>query len=339
MKCSYIKKLFSQYLEGDLGEKENTLISEHLKACNKCSKELDLLKETVSLLKTRESVQPPPDFVVQVRKKIEVRRWWKEAVRLIFIPWHIKIPVEAIATILITCLLYYIFQQQIPPVSVPKIEKKAILTEEIRDISREMKEDKLSVELQKVADYGKAPSFEGKGQVIEDTKLPPKAIQKSYKELPKKALQFKERRAAPLKAAEYYRFTKHKDEAEHWDSVALSRGVEDEVGQLTVEDGLPEITTQELREKEVPLLQEELHLALKRPKKDLLKIKTYLSLLNAENIKERVDEITGERVISFQIKEKDYLRLAEKLIQMEAIEPREVKETVGEEISVRLKIR
>lgn len=289
MKCFHIKKLLSQYLDGGLGEKENELVSGHLKICSKCSKELDLLNETVSLLKAKESIEPPQDFVVQVRKKIESRRWWKEAIKLIFIPWKIKIPVEAIATILTACLLFYVCRDQMPPTPVTVMREKSAEIEEA----------------EKVIKKEVAPKTEEIKGVADKTKAPVRA---------EIAVPRDERVLSALKYKELELKTRERREYDY---------------SLVVAEG----------EAQAPLVKEELILTLKKPKKDLLRTKKYLDLLHAKDIEEGFDEIAGETIIDFQISRKDYLKLIRKLIQMEAIEPKEVKEIRSESVKVKLRIR
>lgn len=329
MKCSDIKKLLSGYLDGDLGEMEKLLVSEHLGICANCSNELDLLKETVSLLKTREPVEPPPDFVVQVRKKIEPRRWWKEAVKIIFLPWHIKIPAEAIATIVIVCILYYIYQQPQQPSPVKPVEPEHI-EEGVKE--KELKEEaKVPVrELTRGAatqapppeksmaeedlDYIKTPSIERpaekQGELVSRRRF------EYEKEIEVRPTAMGER---GIEGFEY--------KYDVADSYRITGGVEQAVPSLSEE--ADEIIPEQI----------ELLLTLKKPKKDLLRIRKYISILNAKEIAESYDEAIREKNIIIQIKGKNYLKLAEKLIQMDAIEPQEVKEFSGEDIRVRLRIR
>lgn len=278
MKCSNIKKLLSGYLDGDLEEKESIIVSDHLKICANCSRELDLLKETISLIKIREPVTPPPDFVFQIRKKIEARRWWKEALKIIFYPWHIKIPAEAIATVVIVCALYLMYHEPVPLKKPEKmVEKPLPITETTH-----------------------APELEFR----EEAKEAPSA--KREKSLA--VSMYRER------AVDYY------------------KGISRVYPQM--EQGVKKTAERAERAE-----YKELILTLKNPKKDILKIKKYILLLDAKETLESSDESAGERIINFQIKRKNYPKLTEKLIQMGAIKPQDIPSCEEEDITLKLKIR
>ena len=41
MRCSKAEKYFSPYIDGELGERESTLLESHLAQCERCSGKLD----------------------------------------------------------------------------------------------------------------------------------------------------------------------------------------------------------------------------------------------------------------------------------------------------------
>lgn len=75
MKCKKIKKRLVDYIEDELRDSEKKVIDEHLKICNKCSMELNSLRETISL--TKKAIVPRiserfwVNFLPNVREKIE----------------------------------------------------------------------------------------------------------------------------------------------------------------------------------------------------------------------------------------------------------------------------
>lgn len=336
MKCSDIKNLLSGYLDGDLGEKENILVSEHLKICSNCSKELDLLKETVSLLKAREPVEPPADFVVQVRKKIEARRWWKEAIKIIFYPWHIKIPAEAIATVLIACLVYYIYHQEIQQMPI-KLEKPIMTEEGIYEVGETQKalgekageaqkqyvaEEEKEIKILKFDHYKEEAKklYQRQREILKTAKTREKVV--SYARSPEildkdigKKYEYLQR-TVPAVSKKIYelsdRLVKSKEEQ------PITLGAE-------VELVKPE-----------PI---ELSVTLINPKKDFLKIRKYISLLNGKITEEVFNEEKREQIIILHIDKNNYLVLIKKLIVIGDVEPLEIKKPTEEDIIVKLKIK
>lgn len=113
MECTRTEDLLSGYLDGDLPEGEREGIAAHLGQCPRCAEEERALKETLSLLRNLPAEKAPPGLLEGVLRRIGQE---KEAVPLwkkLFLPAHIKIPLEAAAVALIFLLAYGI-QKEIP---------------------------------------------------------------------------------------------------------------------------------------------------------------------------------------------------------------------------------
>jgi hypothetical protein len=128
MECIRAENLLSAYLDGDLPEREREGFSEHLRQCPRCAGEEKALKETLSLLRNLPAEKAPPGLLEGVRRRIgqekETVPLWKK----LFLPAHIKIPLEAAAVVLIFLLAYGI-QKEMPATkpspSPPAIEMAA----------------------------------------------------------------------------------------------------------------------------------------------------------------------------------------------------------------------
>ncbi|MBL7073839.1 zf-HC2 domain-containing protein [candidate division KSB1 bacterium] len=70
MKCRFIKKRLSAYLDGELPEEEGKRISDHLKFCPRCAAEVQELQGVWDLLGTWERVEPTPFLWEKVRKRV-----------------------------------------------------------------------------------------------------------------------------------------------------------------------------------------------------------------------------------------------------------------------------
>jgi anti-sigma factor RsiW len=117
MECTRTENLLSAYLDGDLPEREREGFAEHLRQCPLCAGEEKALKQTLSLLRNLPAEKAPPELLQRVRHRIgqekETVPLWKK----LFLPLHIKIPLEAAAVALIFLLAYGI-QKEMPATKV-----------------------------------------------------------------------------------------------------------------------------------------------------------------------------------------------------------------------------
>lgn len=70
MNCKEAKELLSDYLDQRLTLSRLALIREHIKICSACAGELEELRETVALIGSLDEIEPAPDFLAQVNRKI-----------------------------------------------------------------------------------------------------------------------------------------------------------------------------------------------------------------------------------------------------------------------------
>lgn len=74
MDCERIRPFLDDFAEGELKPPHKQKVEEHLKACPLCRKELASIREVIRLLRESGQVEEPPDFLQQVRQRIERRR-------------------------------------------------------------------------------------------------------------------------------------------------------------------------------------------------------------------------------------------------------------------------
>jgi hypothetical protein len=133
MICNDINNLLPAYLEDILSPEDKKCVEEHLRTCSLCRRNVVHLKKTDDLLHTLEEVEPPPFFEQRIMAAIREENRRKHGIlHKFFFPLHIKIPIQALATILITVLAFYVYQKsgpemkQLAPLPVP-------MTESVRD--------------------------------------------------------------------------------------------------------------------------------------------------------------------------------------------------------------
>lgn len=96
MKCNKAKRKLSAYLDNELKEKERYLISEHLKICENCKKELAVFSQQDNFIAELETIEPSLNFKPNFWQKIgdaehsarkplgndiaeKILRWWLPA--------------------------------------------------------------------------------------------------------------------------------------------------------------------------------------------------------------------------------------------------------------------
>jgi hypothetical protein len=112
MECTRTWNLLSSYLDGDISDGEQEEIADHIRQCSRCAEEERALRETLSLLRSLPTETAPPALLKGVQLRIGEETavpLWKK----LFLPAHIKIPLEAAAVVLVFLLVYGI-QKEMP---------------------------------------------------------------------------------------------------------------------------------------------------------------------------------------------------------------------------------
>ncbi|MFC1752727.1 DUF4349 domain-containing protein [Thermoproteota archaeon] len=101
MKNYHVIEKLSLYIDNALSQQEKTLVDQHLKECSECRHELELLKQTTSVVSQWQAPSPDPDFERQVRENIFNWEMEKEAVKM-KPKWRlIGVPATAVVGIII----------------------------------------------------------------------------------------------------------------------------------------------------------------------------------------------------------------------------------------------
>ncbi len=106
-----VSDLFSDYLEGELDASTQAQVSEHLKGCEQCRKELETFRQTLDALSGLRTLPPPDNFTRKVQQRIHKRSRGK-----FFGPERVlqRIPFEWISfvIIIIMLVLYMLMMEQ-----------------------------------------------------------------------------------------------------------------------------------------------------------------------------------------------------------------------------------
>ncbi|MBI4766888.1 MAG: DUF2275 domain-containing protein [Deltaproteobacteria bacterium] len=188
MTCPEIKTLLPGLLEGILSPEEQECVTSHLASCILCRRVLEDLKETDHLVKVLSEVEPPPFFEQRIMARIREEAGQKRGLlRMLFYPLQIKIPIQAMATILIVVLAFYVFQKSQPeiklitPLAIPRTEsdKGRIRDESLKTpLAPSVAKPTRPAPAVDLADkdhgpLAAAPSSESKGQAIRKAESPP----------------------------------------------------------------------------------------------------------------------------------------------------------------------
>ncbi|MBA4389950.1 MAG: hypothetical protein C0399_03330 [Syntrophus sp. (in: bacteria)] len=127
--CGDIENKLSAYLDGAVSAGEKQLIEEHLADCAHCSATLSELKKTGDLLRSLEEVDPPPWFTQKIMVRVREEATSKKGLfEKLFYPFHIKIPIEVMATCLVAVLVFSVYRTSGPEIKVLHEPQESLTT-------------------------------------------------------------------------------------------------------------------------------------------------------------------------------------------------------------------
>jgi hypothetical protein len=123
MTCKEIEDLLPGMIDGALPETEKKRIEAHLETCASCRKAFADLRKSDERVKSLEEVEPPPWLKTRVMARVREEAGQKEGIfRKLFYPLHVKVPIQALATVLIAVVAWNVyktgepeFRQMAPP--------------------------------------------------------------------------------------------------------------------------------------------------------------------------------------------------------------------------------
>jgi DNA phosphorothioation-dependent restriction protein DptG len=70
MNCKESNDYMMSYFDGNQNDIEHAQFKQHLKSCSCCSRDFESMKEIFCAIESKDSIEPPQDFEVNVMKKI-----------------------------------------------------------------------------------------------------------------------------------------------------------------------------------------------------------------------------------------------------------------------------
>jgi hypothetical protein len=111
MTCNEIENRLPAYRENLLSPEDRKIIAGHLNSCHICSRAFAGLKKAEALVHGLGEVEPPPFFEQKIMSRVREEAGKKQGIlRRLFYPLHIKIPIQALATLLVAVLTFYVYQ-------------------------------------------------------------------------------------------------------------------------------------------------------------------------------------------------------------------------------------
>lgn len=129
MECSDVQEKLSAYVDGMVSSEEKMFIDGHLKVCQKCNDSLADLKKTLGYVRDLEEIEPPPWLVQKVMARVRGEAEQRRGILAwLFYPFHIKLPLEALAAIFIAVTTVYVFKAVGPEVKLAKAPLEEVRT-------------------------------------------------------------------------------------------------------------------------------------------------------------------------------------------------------------------
>jgi hypothetical protein len=111
MTCREIEDRLPAYLEDFLSSEEKESIERHLTICSQCRQAVEDLKKADELVRDLGEVEPPAFLEQRIMSRIREESGQKKGLlRRLFYPLHIKVPIQALASVLIAVIGFYVYQ-------------------------------------------------------------------------------------------------------------------------------------------------------------------------------------------------------------------------------------
>ena len=125
--CQDFEKRLPAYQEGLISGQDKKDLEDHLRSCESCRLALQDLNQTRDLLGRLQEVDPPPWLTRKVMARVREETEGKRGLfRRLFYPLHIKIPLEATASILVVVLAVYVFKATEPEMPLLRAPSESI---------------------------------------------------------------------------------------------------------------------------------------------------------------------------------------------------------------------
>lgn len=111
MTCKEIETLLPGWIDGEVSGEEKRHMDEHLESCASCARALENLRKSTEWVRNLERVEPPPWLKTRIMAQVHEEAKRSGGIfRKLFFPLHIKVPIQALATILIAVVAWNVYK-------------------------------------------------------------------------------------------------------------------------------------------------------------------------------------------------------------------------------------
>jgi hypothetical protein len=171
-KCKSVENDLPLYLDDLLSTADKKEVEEHLESCPQCTKALIQLNKTKMMAQSLARVEPPPWLKQKTMAGVREQAEKKSFVQKWFYPVRVKIPVQIMATLVITVLAVYIYRSGdeqmksvLPPrASAPVIESQQ---DQLQEQKIKMSSDQAIQKEDQVTQKKEAPRAEVRARTVD----------------------------------------------------------------------------------------------------------------------------------------------------------------------------
>lgn len=110
MHCHEVHELFSGYFDDYLSDEERASVVTHLEACPSCLEEWERFQKTVAVVGSLGEIQAPSGLAARVLERVQRQPWPSRVLEWLLFPLHIKLPLEAMALLLIALGAVFLYK-------------------------------------------------------------------------------------------------------------------------------------------------------------------------------------------------------------------------------------
>ncbi len=111
MTCHEARDAFSDLYDNALSGAPLVTITQHLASCPDCRAEWAAFRRAMQAVSDLGGAEPSPGFAFRVRQRAEAPSWWRRTVQSLFLPLHVKLPIQALALVLVAFAGLLLYQR------------------------------------------------------------------------------------------------------------------------------------------------------------------------------------------------------------------------------------
>ncbi|HWU36630.1 MAG TPA: zf-HC2 domain-containing protein, partial [Candidatus Acidoferrum sp.] len=111
MTCEDVRDNFSDLYDEVLTGPRLVTVTQHLASCPACRVEWAGFRKALQAVADLGTAEPPSGFAARVRQRLETPTRWQRVVRRLFFPLNVKVPIQAVAVLLVAFAGLLLYQR------------------------------------------------------------------------------------------------------------------------------------------------------------------------------------------------------------------------------------